>query len=367
MGINYNMGFRQILRGKKDWRELSDKAFLMLGKQVVNFNCGKLKELLNRIGFEYRKDIVDIDDYDNKNDSIDSYDLFRLLGFKEVDALDISDYEGADIIFDLAAPCLPEGLENRFDYIYDGGVLEHIFNAPQALLNISRMVKIGGKVIHDVCGGNWIDHGVYSFSPTFFIDYYTNNGFFINDIYMTGYQYPEFKKRNVVSPDCRYGDCNEWANMFAKGYPLILTCDAVKLDDEVNTKGNLSFTQYSYQSLFHLLENRIYSYGYKIKRAREIYQADAECKIAICGTGVTANRMMSDLSGMIQNIVGVYDRKVKPKEIISFDAGDKEVLDIRNIHEDGIKYILCGSEIPEVIDSIRQRIKYLKREGVEII
>lgn len=77
--------------------------------------------------------------------------------------------------------------------------------------------------------------------------------------------------------------------------------------------------------------------------------------------------MMSDLSGMIQNIVGVYDRKVKPKEIISFDAGDKEVLDIRNIHEDGIKYILCGSEIPEVIDSIRQRIKYLKREGVEII
>lgn len=38
-----------------------------------------------------------------------------------------------------------------------------------------------------------------------------------------------------------------------------------------------------------------------------------------------------------------------------------------NIHEDGIQYILCGGIISEVIDSIRQRIKYLKREGVEII
>lgn len=367
MGINYNMGLQQILRGRKSWREFNDKTFLMIGKQDVNFYCGKLKEILHRIEFEYRTDVIDIDDYDNRNEKIDSYDLFKLLGFREVYALDISDYEGANITFDLATSCLPDDMMKRFDYIYDGGVLEHIFNAPQALLNISRMAKVGGRVIHDVPAGNWIDHGFYTFSPTFFIDYYTNNGFFINDIHMVGYKYMQLDAANVVSPDCRYNDSNKWANVFANGYNILLVCDAVKVDD-VEEK-NISFTQYSYKQLFGSIETnqRIYSYEYKIEKMKEVFKTDSECRVAIYGTGATANKMISDLSEMKGNIIGVYDGRVQPGEVIHFSSGDKKVLDINNIQKDKIKYIICGSEVRESIDIIRQRIKYLKKKGVEII
>ena len=122
MGINYNAGFSQIIKGKNSYREFMGMNMLMLGKQDVNFTRGKLKWILNRIEFEYRKDIVEIDDYDERNEKIDSYDLFKLLGFDEVHALDISGYEGADIICDLSQT-LSKELLDRFDYIYDGGVL----------------------------------------------------------------------------------------------------------------------------------------------------------------------------------------------------------------------------------------------------
>lgn len=367
MGINYNMGLCQIFRGRRKWQEFSDKNFLMFGKQDVNFCCGKLKEILHRIGFEYRRDVIDIDDYDNRNEKIDSYDLFKLLGFKEVYALDISDYEGANIVFDLADTSLPDDMINHFDYIYDGGVLEHIFNVPQALLNICKMLKVGGRIIHDVPAGNWIDHGFYTFSPTFFIDYYVNNGFFINDIHMVGYKCSKLDDTNVVSPDCRYNDSNKWANTFANGYNILLVCDAIKVEDPVEY--NISFTQYSYKQLFDSVANneRIYSYEYKMKKIKEIYQIDSQCRIAIYGTGATANSMLSDLSEMKECIIGVYDGKIQPGEVVHFELEDKIVLDINNIHKDKINYIICGSEIPETIDIIRQRIKYLKQEGVEII
>lgn len=121
MGINYNAGFSRIIKGRKSFREFKGMNFLMLGKQDINFNRGKLKSILDRIGFEYRKDIIDIDDYDERNEKIDSYDLFKLIGFETVHALDISDYEGADIICDLATLELSENLVGKYDCIYDGG------------------------------------------------------------------------------------------------------------------------------------------------------------------------------------------------------------------------------------------------------
>lgn len=62
--------------------------------------------------------------------------------------MDISAYENADIIFDLNNPNLTNELKNRFDYILDGGTTEHVFDYPQALRNIVKMLKVGGKVFH---------------------------------------------------------------------------------------------------------------------------------------------------------------------------------------------------------------------------
>lgn len=367
MGINRNAGFSQIIRGRKSYHEFDNMSLLMLGKQDVNFNRGELKQILNSVGFEYRKDIVEIDDYDEANEKIDSYDLFQLLGFMEVNALDISDYEGADIIFDLSSTVLPQKLVNRYDYIFDGGVLEHIFNFPQALVNTSKMLKAGGKIIHDLPCGNLVDHGFYSFSPTCFIDYYTANHFFIDEIYLLGYQYPHFDVVNVRSADCRYNDSDKWASTFCSGYNILLVCEATKSADASET--NVSFMQQSYRMLHENTEinRKRYSYEYRINKVKDILQANPQCRIAIYGTGITAKKMLCDLMDNIDNIVGLYDGKMECGKEVEFGGCKKQVLDLAFIHEDKIQYIVLGSENISVINLLRQRVKHLKKEGIKII
>jgi SAM-dependent methyltransferase len=102
--------------------------------------------------------------------------FFRLLGLAEVQALDCSNFEGAEIVHDLNLP-VPAGLHDRFDLIVDGGTLEHVFDIRQSLTNVARMLRGGGRIIHFSPASNWVNHGFYQFSPTLFYDYYVANGF----------------------------------------------------------------------------------------------------------------------------------------------------------------------------------------------
>ena len=97
--------------------------------------------------------------------------FFTKLGFQSVDSMDMSDFEGATIIQDLAGP-LDESLENRFDVIYDGGTCEHIFNVPQAFANIDKMLRPGGVLIGHARCNNWINHGFFQFSPELVYGYW---------------------------------------------------------------------------------------------------------------------------------------------------------------------------------------------------
>jgi hypothetical protein len=99
-------------------------------------------------------------------------DLFNTWGFSESLALDVSDYEGAEVLFDLNRSDLPASLLDRFGLVINGGTLEHVFHVPNALYNISRMVKTGGMIVHIAPLHNWVDHGFYQFGPTLFYDYY---------------------------------------------------------------------------------------------------------------------------------------------------------------------------------------------------
>lgn len=107
--------------------------------------------------------------------------FWHSLGFSEVKSLDISEFEGAEIICDLNKP-VESNLHERFDVVFDGGTLEHIFDTKSALLNIDSFLKVDGLVIHEVPCSNAVDHGFYSFSPTFFQDYYPNQGYEVIEI-----------------------------------------------------------------------------------------------------------------------------------------------------------------------------------------
>ncbi|MFL5780382.1 MAG: methyltransferase domain-containing protein [Thermoleophilaceae bacterium] len=91
----------------------------------------------------------------------------RLLGAHEVRALDVSAYEGADIVHDLNEP-VPAELEGRFDVVFDGGSLEHVFDVAAALRNYMRMVRVGGRLIVATMADNHCGHGFYQLSPELF-------------------------------------------------------------------------------------------------------------------------------------------------------------------------------------------------------
>jgi hypothetical protein len=119
--------------------------------------------------------------------------LFRWLGARHVDAIDASDYEGANVIADLNDP-IPEPYRARYDLVYDSGALEHIFNVPQVLKNYMEMARVGGSVIIETFASNLMGHGLYQFSPELFYRVFSpENGFrVVRTVVFEYYSYSPF-------------------------------------------------------------------------------------------------------------------------------------------------------------------------------
>jgi len=90
--------------------------------------------------------------------------LMKFLGFGDIETMDFSDYEGATVLHDLNH-LPPAELEEQFDFIFDGGTIEHVFNVPNALESIYRMLKPGGRFLSMNGFNGWMGHGMYQFNP----------------------------------------------------------------------------------------------------------------------------------------------------------------------------------------------------------
>jgi len=90
--------------------------------------------------------------------------LMEKLGFGSIETMDFSDYEGAGILHDLNKRP-KKSLHNKFDFIFDGGTIEHVFNVPMALEGLFRMLKPGGRLISANGLNGWYGHGMYQFNP----------------------------------------------------------------------------------------------------------------------------------------------------------------------------------------------------------
>jgi hypothetical protein len=103
--------------------------------------------------------------------------FFECLGATSCDSMDVSTYEGATIIHDSNDP-VPANLHEKFDMVFDGGTLEHVFHFPQALHDAMRMIAVGGWFVGLTPGNNWLGHGFYQFSPeVFYRAFSKQNGF----------------------------------------------------------------------------------------------------------------------------------------------------------------------------------------------
>lgn len=111
--------------------------------------------------------------------------FFEFLGIQETDYYDIDkfDFDRPKIIHDLQYP-VDAKYHDFFNLIVDSGTLEHIFDVRAVMENTVKMTKVGGYVLQFIPAQNFLNHGFYQFSPTFFYDFFTANGFEIVESYL---------------------------------------------------------------------------------------------------------------------------------------------------------------------------------------
>ena len=161
MGVDLNCA-QLLLRAKRNG--VSFERLATLGRQGLHANRPALTTILRNAGFLLSRD-CEAGLLDPSREYAD--DFFRILGAREIVAIDASDYEGAQIVHDMNMP-IPENLVASFDAVLDGGTLEHVFNFPTAFRSAISLVRVNGRFISFTVTNNFCGHGFYQFSPELF-------------------------------------------------------------------------------------------------------------------------------------------------------------------------------------------------------
>ena len=152
---------------------------LFVGRQTTFLDEKSLEALLQKHGLSMPKGFSY--EFDNETRGaagqrfITDRCFMRSIGVEKVDFLDVTDYEGAEIVHDLGYP-VPDSLLNRYDFIYNGGCLDNMFNPGTAIVNFSKMLRPGGRVVC-VESASSFNSPYLMYSPGWFWDYYVTNGF----------------------------------------------------------------------------------------------------------------------------------------------------------------------------------------------
>lgn len=118
---------------------------------------------------------------------ISDTEFFGLFGVDSIEALDATADVAASVVHDLNVAEVAEQYRGKFDVIFDGGTMEHVFHAPNMLAAIHNLLAPGGRIIHNTPASNAVDHGFYSFSPCLYYEYYTKSGYELNTVYLIDY------------------------------------------------------------------------------------------------------------------------------------------------------------------------------------
>jgi hypothetical protein len=158
MGMNFAL-LNFILSSTNFYEEKS------IGKKILEI--GKLKNSLTKREILYISKAYNIPEEILKSQP---KVIYEYLGFEVVYSLDNSEFEGANLVKNLNTSPTENDEEKSgyFDLVIDGGTSEHIYSPITALANYFNYLKIGGSLFQILPSNNYIDHGLYQFSPTFF-------------------------------------------------------------------------------------------------------------------------------------------------------------------------------------------------------
>jgi len=231
MGID-SVGLESILFAKKYVKNYDN--MLMLARQGIHISKNMIDKILEKYNIKKNKNIY----------RPYSEELFKHLQFNNVDSIDCSAYENATIIHDMNKPIV-NSLKNKYDFVLDGGTIEHIFNTPQVCENISDLLKIDGIFLSITCNNNFSGHGIYQFSPEFFLSSFSEKyGMKIIDIFLAQV---DTEKETWVSVKSYNGNRN--TTSFNNTNPVYIITIAIKISNERESLINNSPQQYSYEQI----------------------------------------------------------------------------------------------------------------------
>ena len=142
-----------------------------LERLAADIRAGGLAEA-EKEGLLARLDQAAGRDDDQRLFDIAKISLSLFTGYRSLDSIDL---QGASSLrFDLNQP-VP--LDRQFDLVLDFGTAEHVFNVYQLFKTVHDLTRPGGVMIHGTPFTGWIDHGFYSFQPTFYWDLAAANGY----------------------------------------------------------------------------------------------------------------------------------------------------------------------------------------------
>ena len=171
-------------------RKKLPKTLHMLGRQTVFFDTKQALSLFETYSIKVEASHFELDTgtrtaIDRQADYIDDKSFFSALGVENLVAIDVSDYEGADVIVDLNEN-LPAELASSVEFLYGGSVLDNIFDGAQYIKNTSQLLQPGGRFFDQ----NIISpetHPYLLVTPSWLLDFYLVNNFSNISIYLCHY------------------------------------------------------------------------------------------------------------------------------------------------------------------------------------
>lgn len=153
---------------------------LQLGRQEIMFTRADLRRIMALCG-------MPADRLRDGLPQLTDEEFFGIFSFDAIEVSDVSTDMKAGVVHDLNSAEVDPVHRGRFDVIFDGGTMEHVFHAPNVFAAIHGFLAESGRIIHNTPASNSIDHGFYSFSPCLYHEYYTANGYEIETAYLLDY------------------------------------------------------------------------------------------------------------------------------------------------------------------------------------
>lgn len=152
---------------------------LLIGRQTVCLTVKEALHLIKNEGIVPSPDFhIEIDNStigSEQEKYITDRCFFSMFSSGKVIALDISNYENADIIHDLNQE-IPEQYYNIADFIFNGSCLDNLFDPATAIKSFSKMLRNKGRIIH-LEHGSPIQSAYLCYSPEWFFNFYAINNY----------------------------------------------------------------------------------------------------------------------------------------------------------------------------------------------